>query len=185
MQGEFTLVELCNGCLKSCLTVTGSSYTICRVILLYCILVVLNLAEVSQALAEQYAEWLYSSWTVYWVTWLWWIDCSWAVFLMTFLLEHFGECTIRVTVLLEYLDHAFLYVVAFCFITHWSYILFFFPLLGAFSYAYSTLTTIFNFVVCMVFAKTLNFLITQNWSRNFYQGWVRLHISAVSYSIDF
>ena len=59
-------------------------------------------------LTELSTGWLGSSWTTY---------SSLAVFLVTFLLEYFGECTIRVTVLLlECLkfNWAFLYVVAFC-----------------------------------------------------------------------
>ena len=81
------------------------------------------------ALPEMSTGWLDSGWTS-------WFDCSWAVILLTLLLEYFGECTIMVTeretiiiimrhkhyskssvtydnqtgliFLLEYLDHAFL-----------------------------------------------------------------------------
>ena len=49
--------------------------------LLNCQLVILNLAELSQVLAEPYAGWFYSSWTVYWMTWLLWFDCSWVCLL--------------------------------------------------------------------------------------------------------
>ena len=75
---------------------------------------------------------------------------------MTALLEYFGECTIRVTVLLEYQSHIFYYVVAICFITYQCLILFFFPLVGALSYAYSTFTAILNsllFAVCVILAE--------------------------------
>ena len=60
-----------------------------------------------QTLAEPYAGWFYFNCYAYWVTWLWWNLMIWAVFLVTLLLEHFGECTIRETVLLEYLDRLF------------------------------------------------------------------------------
>jgi len=39
--------------------------------LLDCLLFVLNVAELLQALAKPFARWFYSSWTDYWVTWLW------------------------------------------------------------------------------------------------------------------
>ena len=47
--------------------------------------------------AEMCAGWLDSAW----------FDFSWAAFLVTLLLEYFGECTIKFTVLLEYLHRAF------------------------------------------------------------------------------
>ena len=66
------------GCLESCWTVTGSIWT-----------------------PAELSTWrLGSCWTLL-------FDCSWAVLLMTLLLEYFGECTFRVTVLLEYLDCEF------------------------------------------------------------------------------
>ena len=40
------------------------------IFLLNCLLVALNLAELSQALAESYAWWYCSSWTVYWLSWI-------------------------------------------------------------------------------------------------------------------
>ena len=54
----------------------------------------------------------------------------------------------------------FLYVASFCFIAHWSLILFFFPLVRALLYAYSTSTAIFNsflFAVCVILVETLDF----------------------------
>ena len=65
--------------------------------------------------------------------------------------------------------------------------LIFTPLIKVLSYAYSTFTAIFKsffLVVCVILAETLDFLIAQNLSCNFYQGWVKLHISAVSYLIN-
>ena len=55
----------------------------------------------------------------------------------------------------------------------------------ALSYALSTFTAIFNsffFAVCVIFAETLDLLVVQNQLRDFYQGWIKLHIS---YLIDF
>ena len=155
---QLILTELSTGCIEFCWTVTGFSWSVCRLTLFYlncmsigwlksyqtvewlfgmllnchrlwlicmyagwfyfiwtvywvtrvllnCILVVLNVAELSQALADLYAGvillfWFDSGWTL-------WFDCSWAVFLLTLLLEYFGECSIKVTVLLKYLNHAF------------------------------------------------------------------------------
>ena len=71
-----------------------------------------------------------------------------------------------------------------CFITHWSLILFF-PLIRALFYAYSTLTAIFNwflFAVCVILAETLDL---RKIDCNFYQGSAKLHISGVSYLINF
>ena len=53
-----------------------------------------------------------------------------------------------------------IYVVAFCFITHWSLILFFFPLVRAFYCAYFTFTAIFIAffqAVCVILAETRDF----------------------------
>ena len=61
-----------------------------------------------------------------------WFDCSRAVFLVTLLLEYFGECTIGVTVLLEYLDCAFLLCSCFLFCNLLIFIQFFLPLQKAF-----------------------------------------------------
>ena len=59
-----------------------------------------------------------------------------------------------VTVLLENnLDHTFLYLVAFCYITHWFFILFFFHFVRAIYDAYSTFTAIFHSLlqaVCVI-----------------------------------
>ena len=103
-------------------------------------------------LSELSTGWLASGWTL-------WFDCSWVVFLVILLLEYFSDCTIRMTVLLEYLDHAFLYVVAICFITHW----YFFGR-GSFLCLVHLHRTSFLFVVCVMLVETLDFLITQNWS---------------------
>ena len=77
------------------------------------------------------------------------IDYSLVACVRTLLLwEYFSW---RVTVLLEYLDCAFL--VAFCFITCWSLIIFFFPLVKAVFYGHSTfpasLKSFFH-VVCVI-----------------------------------
>ena len=50
--------------------------------------------------AELSTGWLYFGWTS-------WFDCRWTVFLVTPLMKYFDESTIRLTVLLEYLDHTF------------------------------------------------------------------------------
>ena len=78
MLGNFTLSELSIGWLESYWTV------------------VLNVAELSQALAEPLQVWFYSCWTANWLTWLWLNLMIWlqrALFLVTLLLEYFGEYT--------------------------------------------------------------------------------------------
>ena len=83
--GHLSLIELYTGCRKCCWTVTGSSRTICRY---------------DFTLVELSTDWLDSGWTS-------WFDCSWAIFLVTPSIRVFNEYTIRVTVLLEYLDRTF------------------------------------------------------------------------------
>ena len=101
MQGDFTLYELSIGWPE----------------------VVLNIAELSQALAEPMqgdftlpelsTGLLDSGWTSDRMNWL-----QLCCLLVTLLLEYLDECTITMTVLLEYLNRAFLWVVAFLFKTH-------------------------------------------------------------------
>ena len=142
MQGEYfysswTVYRLS----ESCWSVTGSSWTVCKVILL--------LAELSTGRLDSGGILRF--------------DCSWTVFLVTLLLEYFGECTIRVTVLFLYFGMGSL------------------PCLV---HLYSNFNS-FLFAVCVILADTIDILITQNRLRNFYQGWVKLHISYFSYLIDF
>ena len=96
MQGNFILSELSTGWLDSYWTVYWLSWMLLNCHRLYS----WTVCRCDFTLAELSIGWLDSGWT-------WRFDCSWAVFSVTLLLEYFGECTIRVTVLLEYLDHAF------------------------------------------------------------------------------
>jgi len=73
--GYIWLDRLSRGICLSCLWSTCSGrwpglLHLSRFLLNY-LLIVLNVAELLQALAEPYAGWFYSSRAVYWVTWLW------------------------------------------------------------------------------------------------------------------
>jgi len=71
-----------------------------------------------------------------------------------------------------------------CFITHWS-LIFFFPLIRALSYAYSTFTAIFNSFpssFSVILAEYFDFF---NYAMSTKDFWFELHISAVSYLINF
>jgi len=101
--------------------------------------------------------------------------------------EYLGECTIRVTVLLEYLDHTF--SICGCLLDYHSLI---FLLFFGKGYSLCLLHLHNNFQLipphslCDIGGiETLDFFITQDRSCNFYQGRVKLHISVVSYPIDF
>ena len=98
VQGDFTLSELSirwlesseTGCIECGWTITGS-------------------------IAEPYAGWFYSTCMNCLLGYLTlgeppigWIDCRCSVFLVTLLLEYLSQCTIRVTVILKYLDRTFL-----------------------------------------------------------------------------
>ena len=110
-----------------------------------------------------------------------WTDCSWTVFLVTLLLEYLGECTIRVTVSLEYLDRAFS---AFGCLLFYNSLIFNSILLsfGKDLLCLFHLHNLFLWAVCVILAETLDFLITQNQLHDFYQ---ELRISFVSYVINF
>ena len=92
------------------------------------------------------------------------------------------ECSIRVTVLLEYLDLAYATrtVVGFGIITQWFVLRFFCTTARTFHDNYSSYTQIFSSllqVFCLVGVKTNCFYIHKNRSRNFDTGWVLCHIS--------
>ena len=97
---------------------------------------------------------------------------------MTLFLEYFGECTIRVTVLLEYLNHTF--SICGCHLFYNSLI--FHPILfyfgkGSLVHFHGNFQ-LFLLAVCVILVETLDFLIMQNRSCN----WDKLHISVVSYN---
>ena len=98
------------------------------------------------------------------------------------LLEYFDECTIKVTVLLEYLNNVF--SICGCILLHTHNSLIFNSIVssskGSFLYIVH-FYSIFQLIFLRTFTETVDSLIRLNQSCTFYQGWVKLHIS---YSID-